>query len=348
MAKKFGTNLDLGRNEIQNAVIQVLSSNPSQDRQGQVYFSSVADRLMVRSSAGWYDSTARSSHTGTQVAATISDLATTVQAYKLNQFAAPTASVAMGSQRITGLADAVLDTDAANLGQVKLAVQNGVQGLSGKASVRLVATSNVTLSGLNPIDGVTPVVGNRVLLTAQTNAAENGVYVVASGAWTRATDADATGEINPGAFWYVEEGVVEKKSQWWCNNTGTITIGVTAIVINRYGTSANMTASDGLSVSGNVWTVKASTGITVTAAGVAVDSTVVARKAQATIGDGATLNYVVTHNLGTQDVMVTLRELATNNHIEADIQSTSINTVTISFAAGNAPAQDSVRVSIIG
>jgi len=62
-------------------------------------------------------------------------------------------------------------------------------------SVLVATTANITLSGTQTIDGVAVVAGNRVLVKDQTTQSQNGIYVVASGAWTRATDADTWAEL---------------------------------------------------------------------------------------------------------------------------------------------------------
>lgn len=73
--------------------------------------------------------------------------------------------------------------------------------------VRLASTVNVAaLSGLLVVDSVQTVDGDRVLLPAQTTTSQNGIYVVHSGAWTRATDADASGEIYVGLYVAVTAG----------------------------------------------------------------------------------------------------------------------------------------------
>lgn len=54
----------------------------------------------------------RANHTGTQLASTVSDFNTAVRTNRLDQMATPTASVAMGSQKITGLATPTAATDA--------------------------------------------------------------------------------------------------------------------------------------------------------------------------------------------------------------------------------------------
>lgn len=347
MARKFLTSLDLAQNEIQNAVAQVLGAAPSTPKTGQFYFNSASDRLMIRSSGAWLDYTARSSHSGTQLAATISDLATTVVGYRLDQFANPTSAVSFNGQRQTNVGDPQTGTDGVNRNYVDLAVQSAAASIDNKASVRLVSTSNIAaLSGLADIDSVTPVANDRILLTGQTNQTQNGVYIVAAGAWSRATDADAVGEITPGAFWFVEEGALQGKTQWRCTNVGAITLGSTSIIINQWGATADLVTGNGIQATGNSWAVKPSTGITVSASGVAIDTSVVPRKYVETIGNGATLTFTITHNLNSQDVVTQVRDLSSNNVVETDIQNNGVNSVVVSFAV--APSSNSIRVVVIG
>mgnify|MGYP003664034350 FL=1 len=72
------------------------------------------------------DPLARANHTGTQAHTTISDFDTGVQANRLDQMAAPSAAVALGSQKITGLANGVAATDAATKGQLDIAVASDI------------------------------------------------------------------------------------------------------------------------------------------------------------------------------------------------------------------------------
>lgn len=162
-----------------------------------------------------------------------------------------TAALDFGAQRGLNLADPTAAQDAATKAYVDLAVQQAAAGIDSKPSVRVVATSNLTLSGLQTIDGITLTAGDRVLVTAQTTASQNGVYLAAAGAWARATDADQTGEITPGSFWFVEEGTTYGKTQWRCNNTGSITLGTTSITIVQFGAASNYTASNGVQLVGN-------------------------------------------------------------------------------------------------
>lgn len=57
-----------------------------------------------------------------------------------------------------------------------------------KAPCRVATTANITLSGLQTIDGVTVEAGDRVLVKNQTAAAENGIWIAQSTAWSRARD----------------------------------------------------------------------------------------------------------------------------------------------------------------
>lgn len=170
----------------------------------------------------------------------------------------PTADIPWGSYKITGLADPVSAQDASTKNYVDTAVQSAAAGIDSKPSVRAVATSNITLSGTQTIDGVAAVAGDRVLCTSQTTASQNGVYVVSASTWSRATDADAPGEITPGAFWFVEEGTSYGKTQWRCNNTGSITLGTTSVTIVQFGAASMYSAGTNLTLTGTVFALSAS------------------------------------------------------------------------------------------
>jgi hypothetical protein len=176
--------------------------------------------------------------------------------------------------------------------------------------------------------------------------AQNGVYSVASGAWARTLDADEASELTPGAFWFVEEGTAYGKSQWRIENTGVIAPGTTAIAINQFGAAQSFIAGDGLTLTGNTFAVVAGTGLTVTADSVAIDTALVVRKFAATVGDGVASSLTVTHNLNNQDVHVQVREVATHNLVECDVQNNGVNTIVLAFAV--APANNALRVVIQG
>ena len=74
------------------------------------------------------DPLARANHTGTQLAATVSDFDTQVRTSRLNQMAAPTAAVSVNSQKITNLDTPTSSADAANKGYVDTSISNLIDG----------------------------------------------------------------------------------------------------------------------------------------------------------------------------------------------------------------------------
>ena len=77
------------------------------------------------------DPLARANHTGTQLASTVSDFDTQVRTSRLDQMAVPTASVALNSQKITGLADPTLAQDAATKAYTDLQITNLIAAAPG-------------------------------------------------------------------------------------------------------------------------------------------------------------------------------------------------------------------------
>jgi hypothetical protein len=73
----------------------------------------------------------------------------------------------------------------------------------------------------------------------------------------------------------------------------------------------------------------------------------IARKYAVNIGDASATSITVTHNLGTKDVTVQIFENSADyNQIEADIQHTTSNTITVRFA--EAPSVNEYRVVVVG
>ncbi|WP_339494432.1 phage tail-collar fiber domain-containing protein [Pseudomonas sp. RA_105y_Pfl2_P56] len=101
--------------------------------------------------------------------------------------------------------------------------------LDGKQSVRVAASNNIVLNGAQQIDGVAVIAGDRVLLTNQTLAKDNGLWIVANGDWVRATDANTSAKVTPGLTVMVEEGAANGDSLWHLTTNAPITLGTTAL-----------------------------------------------------------------------------------------------------------------------
>lgn len=325
MTKKILVSYDFSQNEIQNVRLQNLAADPASPADGQVWYNTTTGKLMVRQGGVNVDVTARANHSGTQLASTISDFDAAVQAFGLDQLATPVSAVNFNGQRITSLAEPVAATDAATKGYVDAAVN----GTDWKQSVRAATTGNITLSGLQTVDGISLAAGDRVLVKNQTTGSENGLYVVASGAWSRSSDADTAAKFTAGLSVMVEEGSTQADTQWRVITDGTITLGTTSVAFAQIGAGTTYTGGNGISIAGNT---------------VSVDATVVARKYSTVIG-GAT-SSTVTHSLNTLDVQVQAYLVSTGETVECDVVRNSTSQVTIGFAV--APAPNSIRVVVIG
>jgi hypothetical protein len=160
-----------------------------------------------------------------------------------------TGTVDVGNVRITSLATPSADTDAAT----KAYVDSVAQGLDVKPSVKAATTGNISLSGTQTVDGVSLVADDRVLVKDQDTATENGIYIVASGSWTRSTDMDAGSDF-PGAFTFVEDGTVNGDTGWVCTNN-SVTLGSTNVTFTQFSGAGTYGAGTGLSLVGSVFSI---------------------------------------------------------------------------------------------
>lgn len=127
-----------------------------------------------------------------------------------------------------------------------------LEGLKPKEAVRAATTANITLSGTQTIDGVSLVAGNRVLVKDQTAAEDNGIYVVASGAWSRSDDMNSLtpiDEIN-GAYTFVQQGSANQGKGFVVANAVTV-LGTSDIDWVFFNSSSGLVGGNGITISGN-------------------------------------------------------------------------------------------------
>lgn len=150
----------------------------------------------------------------------------------------------VGGFKFTNSADASADTDIPSWGQVK-ALNTGRDW---KDEVDIATTAAGTLASSfengDTVDGVALVTGWRILIKDQAAPAENGIYTVnASGAPTRATDADSTAEVTAGMSVPVVRGTANTGTVWMLTTTGAITLGSTSLTFVQTGETITVDAS---------------------------------------------------------------------------------------------------------
>lgn len=461
--QKFNVHLSLLNNELRKAKFESLGTAPTAV-EALFFYNNTTHAPYFHDGTSWIpmdarkatniplsalatDPLARSNHTGTQLASTISNFDTQVRTSRLDQMAAPTASVSANSQKITNLATPTVSTDAASKGYVDGAsttgnaatatalqtsrtftlsgvVTSGAMSFDGTANVtfttaiadaalsiaktsglqsalnakqdsigytplnkagdtmtgnltlagdpssnlhaatkqyvdnRVIAaaasidpkdpvkcatTANITLSGLQAIDGYTTVAGDRVLVKNQSTASGNGIYTAASGAWTRTFDGSQD-KLTSAALMLVLNGTTQGGTQWYLQTNDPITVGTTNLTFTQFGAQMTYTNGNGLLLTGNVFSVKAGTGIIVNAGGVNIDPAVVARHFSADVGDGTTTTFTVTHNLGSQKITLVARNKSTNEIEVVGYDATTVNTATVSFTT--APATNAYAITV--
>jgi hypothetical protein len=167
---------------------------------------------------------------------------------KLTDWTAPTTPLSLNTQRITGLADPTAPQD----GATKAYTDALIQGFSKTPlPARVATTANITLVGLQTIDTIALVVGDRVVVKNQITASENGIYVVAAGAWTRATDADTATELYSAVIVFVQQGTVNADTGWLLATDGTITIGTSPLNFTQFTGLGQVVDGAGLTKTGN-------------------------------------------------------------------------------------------------
>jgi len=245
-------------------------------------------------------------------------------------------------QRIQNVGDGVSPTDVPSLQQM----QAFVRGLAWKSPARAGSTGNVPLTAPGAsIDGVALAANDVVLLKNQTAGAENGLYVwtSATATLTRTLDANSASLLR-GAAVSVTEGT-SNADKVFTQNADSITLGTTVLTwVQLGGAAASYLAGSGLSLNGQTFAVVAGAGIIADATSTRIDPSVVPRKFAMAVPSSTT--PVITHNLGTRDVGVTVYDTATFQEVDADPTHTDVNTVTLGF--GVAPAAGAFRVVVTG
>lgn len=260
--------------------------------------------------------------------------------------------VDFASQRGINLASPSSATDAVN----KAYVDNLQAGLEWKDGVVAATTTNGTLASSfangSVIDTVTLATGNRILIKNQTTQSDNGIYTVnASGAPTRATDANTSASLNNATVFVIPAAGSVNGGTAWTQTTANPTVGTSNIVFSQFGAGTTYTAGNGIAITSGsiavtpeshgsisvgsggiqIGTSAAGSGIAVSANGVISLAATPLAKYAATLTSGSA-TYTQTHGLGTSDLAVMVVNLTTGQQEFPDVTVSSTQIV-IAFGA---------------
>jgi hypothetical protein len=168
-------------------------------------------------------------------------------------------TIDMNSTKIINLQTPTNPNDAAN----KIYVDNAVQGLDIKNSVKIATTTSGTFSSSfqngSVIDDIIINTGDRILIKNQISGIENGIYIVnISGSPTRSADFDTSLSVG-GSFVFVEQGTINQDSGWVCtNDNGSDIVGTNSLSFVQFSGAGQIIAGVGLTKSGNTLSVNSS------------------------------------------------------------------------------------------
>jgi hypothetical protein len=347
-------NLNLSKNEIQNARIQNLGTAPGSPVTGQVYFDTTLGYARIYNGTAWQRADASGAVTSVGATAPIQSSGGTTPTISID--AASTSAAGSMSAADKTLIDGATNVDTASTlvkrdsskrfraadpsdpqdVATKAYVDATASGLDVKQSVRVATTASITLSNTQTIDGVALSAGDRVLVKDQTSGGDNGIYVVASGAWSRSSDADSNSEVTPNLFVFVEEGGTYADSGWTLTNNGAITVGTTALTFTQFSGAGQITAGDGLTKSGNTLNVGGTADrITVNADTVDIAGTYAGQNTIATVGTIATGTWSATEiavnkgGTGATDAATARTNLGAVGKYSSDIGNNSSTDITV-------------------
>ena len=274
----------------------------------------------------------------------------------LSAWAAPTGDLAMGSNKITGLANATNSNEATNLGQVQSLVA-GVGVFQGgyNASTNSPALTGGSNVALDQGDFFVVTTGGSFF----TETLEVGDLIFAN--------SDIAASSTPSLSDYTVV-IADQNIAGAGSTDGGTTKGVAGFDSGNFGVTANgwVTLDDTGVSAGSVGGASKSLSATVTAKGLltslteqniaitasqvtdfcsAVSTCVAANEQYAvSIGNGNDTSFAVSHGLSTRDVIVQLYDNSSYDTVHADVVRTNDSTVTISF--NSAPATNDIRVLV--
>lgn len=316
MAVKYLNNLDLNKNELQNARIQVLASNPSNPVTGQIYYNSTDNILYYWNGTIWVDGSGDLTAIQTTTA---NQLAVTNGTGPIPSLAITTATVANnGTALATG--DQIYDfvTTGINARIQNVTNPTGAQDVATKDYVDTIATGLLEYKG-----GYDAATNTPNLDTTSNIAIDKGDTYTVTADGTFFTEQVRIGDL-----------IIAETN---------IAAGVGGALTDFTIVQSNIDLATAAATAGAA--VKGISGYDSADFSVSSGFVSLATKTFKTdIGDGTNTSYTVTHNLNTRDVIVQLYDASSYDTVIADVVRTSTSEVTVSFSV--APTTNDIKVLI--
>jgi len=356
MAINYLNSIDLNKNELQNGVIHVLAAAPSNPVEGQIYYNSTDSRLYFFDGSSWIDASGDIKSVTTQ---TSNQLDITDPNGPNPRVDVITAAVTNGGTALVTSGD-IYNHVASSIGNVSVTI-NGTtnevevtttgtgQAFGDGDTITVGLPNDVTITNDLNVGNNLDVTGNAVIdgnLTVSGTTTTVNSNTVNIGDSIITLNSDETGAPSQDAGIEIERGTSPNRSLIWDESAGEWTIQQASGTYERIATYAD-------SVEDVIVQETGASGITVTETLSGTDNRIKTYdlavnlddlRYKADIGDGSTTAIAVTHNLGTEDVIVQLFDNSTKETVYADVTRNSVNQVTVSFAT--APSSAAIRVLI--
>lgn len=318
MALSYLTDINLNKNELQNAVIQKLATDPSSGQTaGWIIFNTTDNQLKVYDGSAWTnvggDITGVDITAGTGLSGTVSTTSGQhTQTINLANTAVTAGSYGSATSIPTFTVDAQGRLTAA--GSASITTTLTIDGDSTTQDVSLAADDLKIIGTTNEIETAVTKSGTDVSLTIGLPS-----DVTIGNDLTVLGDLQVTGTTTT-------------------NNVETVSTSNGIIFEGTVADAHEGTLLAGALTADVTYTLPDKTGT------VAMTSDITDRFYAVSIGDGSATSYTVTHNLGSQDVIVQLYDASSLDTVFADVVRTSTSVVTIDFAT--APTANDIRVLV--
>jgi hypothetical protein len=318
MALSYLTDINLNKNQLQNVVIQKLGTDPSSGQTaGWIIYNTTSNQLKVYDGSAWTnvggDITGVNITAGTGLSGTVSTTSGQhTQTINLANTAVTAGSYGSATSIPTFTVDAQGRLTAA--GSASITTTLTIDGDSTTQDVSLAADDLKIIGTTNEIETAVTKSGTDVSLTI---GLPNDVTI--GNDLTVLGDLQVTGTTTT-------------------NNVETVSTSNGVIFEGTVADAHEGTLLAGALSGDRTYTLPDTTGT------IALTSDITGRTYATSIGDGSATSYTVTHNLGSQDVIVQLYDVSSLDTVFADVVRTSTSVVTIDFSS--APTANDIRVLV--